>query len=99
MKNWTRPTIASVSASGTPLYGTCTTSMPAADLNTSAAKCVPLPAPAELKLSCQGFAFAIAIRSCTLFTASELGTSSTYGALAVVVMPERSLRGSYGSFA
>ena len=68
-------------------------------LKSSAAKCVPLPVPAELKLSWPGFAFASAISSCTLLTPSELGTTSTYGALQIAVIPARSLRGSYGSFA
>jgi hypothetical protein len=45
MKNCTRPVSASVSASGMPLSGTCTTSIAAIDLKISPAKCVPLPTP------------------------------------------------------
>ena len=61
-----RPVIVSVSASGVPLYGMWTTSMPAASRNFSALMCVPLPVPAEPKLSAPGFAFAAAIRSATV---------------------------------
>jgi hypothetical protein len=43
----TRPVIVSVIASGVPLYGMCTASMPAASLNFSALMCVPLPTPAD----------------------------------------------------
>ncbi|MNC96525.1 hypothetical protein D3C83_139220 [compost metagenome] len=65
----------SVSASGMPLCGTCTMSMPAAALNISPPKCVELPVPAEVKLSWPGFALAIAIRSFTDFTSSDTGTT------------------------
>ena len=47
MKYCTRPVIVSSSASGEPLYGTCVTLMPAANLNPSPFRCVPLPMPAE----------------------------------------------------
>ena len=49
-----------------PLYGMCTTSMPAASRNFSPLMCVPLPVPAEAKLSCPGFFFASAISSATV---------------------------------
>ena len=62
----TRPVIVSVSASGVPLYGMCTTSMPAASLNFSPLMCVPLPVPAEPKLSVPGLFFAAAMRSARL---------------------------------
>jgi len=42
-----RPAIVSCIASAPPLYGTWTTSMPAAILNFSELKCAPLPMPAE----------------------------------------------------
>jgi hypothetical protein len=42
-----RPASVSLSASGVPLYGTCTASMPVASLNFSALTCVPLPWPAD----------------------------------------------------
>ncbi len=65
MKNCTRPVMVSVSDSGIPLKGTCTTSIPAIALSCSPAKCVPLPTPAEEKLSCPGLAFAAATSSPT----------------------------------
>src|SRR5439155_1311797 len=55
----------SVRASGVPLYGTWTTSTPAASRNFSALMCVPLPVPADAKLSVPGCCFARAIRSDT----------------------------------
>jgi hypothetical protein len=39
----------------------CTTSMPAASRNFSPLMCVPLPVPADAKLSSPGFFFAAAI--------------------------------------
>ena len=77
IENWTRPLITSVSDSGMPLNGMCTTSMPALCLNISPAKCVPLPLPAEEKLIWPGFAFASAIRSCTVLTLSDGVVAST----------------------
>ncbi len=50
-------------ASGVPLYGMCVTSMPVAILSFSRLKCVPLPMPAEAKLSLPGFAFAASTKS------------------------------------
>ncbi len=75
MKKCTRPVMTSVSASGMPLWGTCTTSMPALLRIISPPKCVALPVPAEVKLSCPGFALASATRSLTERTSSELGTT------------------------
>src|SRR5213592_3334246 len=54
MKNCTRPATVSPSASGIPLCGTCTTSIAAIALKISAAKCVPLPTPADEKVDLAG---------------------------------------------
>jgi len=77
MKNCTRPVMVSVSDSGIPLKGTCTTSIPAIALNCSPAKCVPLPTPAEEKLSWPGFSFARASSSATEWMPSAGETTST----------------------
>src|ERR1043166_4235119 len=88
MKNCTRPVIVSPSASGMPLKGTCTTSIPAMERNISPAKCVPLPTHAEEKLSCPGFAFAAATRSETLLIPRDGGATRTYFDVAVSVTPK-----------
>ena len=93
-----RPVIRSMSVSGTPLYGTCTTSMPAAKRNCSAFRCVPLPTPDEPKLSWPGFCFASAINSLTDFAPSEGDTSSRLVLTAIWLAGAKSLTGSYGSF-
>ena len=76
MKSWTRPAMMSLVASGMPLYATCTISIPAACLNTSPAKWVPLPTPAEARLSWPGFDLARAMSSFIDFAASVGGTTS-----------------------
>ena len=81
-----------------PLKGTCTTSIPAIERSISPAKWVPLPTPAEEKLSWPGLAFAAATSSATVFTPRDGGTTSTYFEVAVRVTPERSANVSYGSF-
>lgn len=69
-----------------PLYGTCTTSIAAIALNSSPAKCVPLPTPAEEKLSWPGFAFAITSISFTDFAANDGATTRRYFDVAVCAM-------------
>jgi len=71
--------------------------MPAACLNISPAKWVPLPLPAEARLSMPGLDLAIAMSSCVLFAPSAGGTTSTYAVLYDIEMPAKSLRVSYGS--
>ena len=97
MNKCTRPLMVSVNASGMPLYGTCTMFNAAAALNCSAAKCVPLPTPAEEKLSCPGLALATARKSFSVFTPSAGAATSTYLEVAVCVMPDKSRVVSYGS--
>ena len=75
----TLPAMVSVSASGVPLYGMWSTSMPAASLNFSALIWVPLPVPAEPKFSCPGFCLASAISSATDLTPTVGATTSTFG--------------------
>jgi hypothetical protein len=53
--------------------------MPAASLNFSPLMCVPLPFPAEAKLSAPGFCFAAAMSSATVFMPAEGATTSTFG--------------------
>src|ERR1019366_7000913 len=76
MANCTLPATASVSDSGMPLYGTWTTSMLALCFNISPAKCVPLPVPADEKLSCPGLALASAMNSCTVLMPSAGGPTN-----------------------
>ena len=66
-------------ASGVPLYGTCCTSMPVAILSFSRLKCVPLPMPAEAKLSLPGFAFAALTKSPSVFQPESGLVISTFG--------------------
>jgi len=96
MKNCTRPVTVSDSASGIPLKGTCTTSIFARAFRISAAKCVPLPTPAEEKFSVPGFVFAVSRRSFRELQPSEGETTSTYFETPVSVIPVNSLE-SYGS--
>jgi len=49
--NATCPAKRSLTAGGPLLYGTCTTSMSASDLNSSPDRCGVLPTPPDLKLS------------------------------------------------
>ena len=98
MNNCTRPLMVSVNASGMPLKGTCTRLIPATALNCSAAKCEPLPTPAEEKFNWPGLAFATVSKSFNDFTPSAGAATSTYFDSAVCVMPDKSLRVSYGSF-
>ena len=57
----------SVVSAAAPLYGTSVTSMPVVALNSSAARCEPLPGGEVPKLSLPGCFFASAIRSATDF--------------------------------
>ena len=45
-----------ISAGPEPLYGIIAMSIPAMDLNSSAARCAEPPVPADAKLMCPGFA-------------------------------------------
>ena len=87
----------SLSAGAPPLYGTCTASMPAADLKSSTERCGVLPTPPEPKLSRPGFAFASAMSSCTDLAATEGCTTSMRGEVATSVTGTKSFCGSYGS--
>ena len=73
----TRPVMRSGSAWPLPLYGTCSRSMPAIDLKSSADMCVEDPAPDDAKVSFPGAAFAAAMRSPTLFSGESAGTIRT----------------------
>ena len=80
----------SVSASGMPLNGTCTMLIAAAALNCSAAKCEPLPTPADEKLRFPGLAFAAARKSFSVLAPSEGAATSKYFDTAVCVIPDKS---------
>ena len=73
----TWPPIRSATAAPPPLYGTCTTSTPAIDLNSSPVRWVALPMPLEAKLSWPGRCFASAMSSIIDFTGIEGCTTST----------------------
>src|SRR5262249_44769202 len=75
----TWPASTSLSAGAAPLYGTWTTSMPAALLNSSIATWSWLPTPADALLSLPGCRLAAATSSATLATANEGCTTSTLG--------------------
>ena len=55
---------------------------------------MPLPVLPDEKLICPGLAFASAIKSFSVFTSSDGGTTSRYAALVVCVMPAKSFSGS-----
>ena len=65
--------------------------MPAASLNFSPLMCVPLPLPAEAKLSAPGFCFAAATRSATVLMLVEGATTSTFGCPASGTISMKSL--------
>ena len=90
----TRPATTSISAWPLPLKGTCTTSMRAMLLNSSAVRCVELPAPEEAKVSLPGSFFASATSSATFFAGSSLGTASTLLIEAMKITGSRSLAAS-----
>ena len=98
-KQHTRPAMVSAIASGVPLYGTCVTSMPVASLSFSTLRCVPLPMPAEAKLSSPGFAFASATKSASVLQPDCGPTISTFGWPASGAMLVKSFSVSYGSLA
>ena len=64
----------------------------------SPAKWVPLPVPAEEKLSWPGLARAAASKSLVLLKPALGEATSTYFETADSEMPARSRRASYGSF-
>ena len=84
------PPITLVIASGVPLYGMWTASMPACMRKISAFMCVALPTPALAKFRLPGFALAAATRSACVFQPLAGFTTSTFGMAASVVMPVRS---------
>ncbi len=60
-------------------------------LNTSADKCVELPAPPEPKFSLPGFCLAKSISSCSVLNFELAGTIRITGVCAIVVTGTRSL--------
>ncbi len=62
--------------------------MPVLERNSSAPRCARLPAPTEAKVT-RSF-FASAISSCTFFTGSDGGASSTSDTVVRVVTPVKS---------
>jgi hypothetical protein len=84
-------TLVTVSA---PRYGTWRISSSAERLNTSPARWLVLPSPAEAKFSVPGFALASAISSPTVAAGKLSGTISTSGTTATCATPARSATGS-----
>src|SRR6267142_5899832 len=85
----------SVITSEPPRYGTCVASMPAASRNFSALICTALPMPTEPNEIDPGFAFASAIKSCTVFQGRELGTIITLALEPIISADDRSFVASY----
>jgi hypothetical protein len=73
--------------------------MPAISLSFSRLKCVPLPIPADAKLSWPGFALAAARKSGTVFMPDSGDTISTFGPPASGARLVKSFSVSYGRFA
>ena len=74
----------SVTAGPLPLYGTCSMSTLAIDANSSPARWIDVPLPAEAKVTLPGSALACAITSATVFAfdwaalvTSTLGTTAS----------------------
>src|SRR6516225_112122 len=88
----------SVIASGLPLKGTCTATIPALAKKRSALIWTPLPTPAEAKLSEPGLALAAATRSPTVLKPRDGETTSTFGELPNGMTAEKSRLGSNVGF-
>ena len=82
-----------------PLYGTWVTLAPVTSISFSRLRCVPLPSPAEEKLSSPGFAFAAATKSASVFQPDCVPTISTFGWPASGERLVKSFSVSYGSLA
>jgi hypothetical protein len=76
------------------LYGTWVQVTPVIDRNSSPARCVKLPLPAEATLIAPGFALASAINSPMFFTGRDGLTMTTIGVDATIATGARSLSGS-----
>ncbi|MNC84601.1 hypothetical protein D3C83_01590 [compost metagenome] len=88
------PEVAAVSAGPPPLYDTCSIFTLTRPLKYSAARCVPLPVPAEEKLIAPGRAFASATSSRTERAGSEGCTVSTKAEEARCVTGAKSVKRS-----
>ena len=85
------PPSKSIIAGPAPLYGMCAMSTPAMLLNSSTARWVTEPLPAEPKRNWPGRAFASAMNSCTDFAGNVGCTTTTYETPATVLTGAKSL--------
>ena len=83
-------------ASASPLYGTCPSSMPVIDLIHSTLRCPGTPTPALANASVPGFSLARATRSARLAMPLDACTSSTEGDHAIGAIGVKSRTGSNG---
>ena len=86
------------SAGPLPLYGTCSTLMPAMLANSSIAKWLVVPAPAEAIVSLPGRAFAAATTPAIELKPDFGLASTTSGTACTVEIGAKSFNESYGSF-
>ncbi len=91
--NVRRSPIRSVMAGAPPLYGTCSTSMPADSLSISPARWPELPLPAEPKLSLPGSALAWAISPFIDVMLDLAGTTTTSDASPIRATGAKSVAG------
>src|SRR5713226_9674301 len=90
----TWPLTRSVTDGELPLYGTCTASTFAIELNSTDARWLDAPDPDEENEYFPGFARSRAISSGTFFAGTEELTTSTYGLTASKQMVAKSFNGS-----
>src|SRR6516165_9891645 len=86
--------MSSVIASGLPLKGTWTATIPVLAKKRSALIWTPLPTPAEAKLNEPGLALAAATRSPTVLKPRDGETTSTFGDTPIGITADKSRAGS-----
>ena len=93
--NWISPPSSAVAARPALLYGTCVALTPAIVRNSSLARWLAVPCPAEPNASLPGSAFMISSSSFSDLAREDAFTAMMLGWSAIIVMGSKSLTASY----